>query len=245
MYETLRRKWQACEALANDRSTTDGERENARRRADEFRAKLDELERQNISSNYEQYVAQGLQARKNLHASQWVLGALARNVEIEYGKRTLQKYAKDIGVEYGTLRNYRATFEAWLNAAGRPENFAIATALNSHPDRYQVVARFPKLTFRQAREIMRSYKGGGSTSRARTSAGANTGANTGASASAGFGNSRRQHTASPPPPPPRPPPKPTLEQAREAYLGLALKLSMKERTREAIKIINKLGVRMS
>ncbi len=233
-HESLHRKWEACQRLANDPGATEGERENARAKAKQFRSMLDAMEQQTIDvadANYEHYVDQGRQAVKNIHLCQWALGALAHNVGIEYGKRQLQKYAEDIGAEYAALRHYRSTWQAWPTAQGRPESYSVAEALNSHPDRYKIVAKFPNLTVRQAAEIARLHKGGPSSS---SRAGAGSGRQQAAQPNA---SSSRQQS--------QPPPPLTLEQAREAYLALALRLPVKERTREAIKLLTLLGVKIS
>lgn len=217
-YELILRKWEACERLANDPGATDGERENARTKAKQFRAILDAMDVQTTDvtdANYKHYVEQGRQAVKNIHSSQWALGALAYNVRIEYGKSQLQNYAEDIGAVYSTLRHYRATWLAWLTPQGRPESFSVAEALNSHPDRYKLVAQFPNLTVEQATELVRLHKGKPAP---RASASASS-----------------QQQAAPL----------TLDQARDAYLGLALKLSKRERTEEALKILAALEIKMS
>jgi hypothetical protein len=224
-YASLNRKWEACERLANDPGATPGERESARTKAKQFRVLLDAMEVQTTDvgdANYKHYVEQGRQAVKNIHNSQCALGALAYNVRIEYGKSRLQQYADDIGAEYAALLHYRRTWQAWLTPQGRPESYSVAEALNPHPDRYKIVAKFPNLTVRQALEIVSLHKGKPTTR-------------------ASSGGSSRQKAAPPPPPPP----KLKLEQAREAYLELALKLPVKERNREAIKLLNLLGVKMS
>ena len=139
-HEAIFSKWEACERLAKDQSTTSGERNSARKQAERLKLKLDELaKQQSINLSYESYVQRGRQAVKTAHGSQWVLGALFHNIVIEYGKRRLQQFADDIGAAYSTLRNCRATWEAWPDVHGRPKNFSVAEALNYRPDRYKIM----------------------------------------------------------------------------------------------------------
>jgi hypothetical protein len=232
-YAAWRDTWEACVRLANDPGATDGERENARIKAKQFRDMLDAA---GHYEHYDEYVKHGQQAVKSLHNNQWTLGALAYNVQIEYGKRQLQRYADDIDVVYITLLHYRATWEAWPDVQGRPKNFSAAEVLNPHPHRYKIVAEFPDLTVRKATEIMRLYRDGQA---ARVQACVITDSEQqAAQPSASIG--QQQANEPQPPPPPL-----TLEQAREVYVELALKLPMKERTREAIKLLNLLEVKMS
>jgi hypothetical protein len=52
-------------------------------------------------------VQEGVAARKQIESAQWRLGDLAGEVVTNYGAKDLEKYVSCIGVEYGTLLNYR------------------------------------------------------------------------------------------------------------------------------------------
>jgi hypothetical protein len=237
-YDKLRRLFEACMALSNDKSTTDAERAIARKKAAMIAEKLHAMGR-NVSmdatddvaeANYKAYVEQGLQAKQNIHLSQWALGALASNITIEYKKGKLQEYAEDIGEEYSTLRHYRATYMAWRDPKGRPESFAVARALNTHPDRYQIVKDNPHLTAREAEDIMRQHK-------AKSAPGGK---------SAPRGKAKPQAQPQPQPSPqPTPQPQPDIDTAEKVYLELLLKRPVKERTRRLIKLMNDAEVKMS
>ena len=165
-YDKLRRQYNACMAMAADRSTTKFERATAKAKAKQIAAKLRTMGR-NVpiddvkdDNDYKLYVERGLQAKANIDASQWALGACAANIVIQDGAMKLQQYAKDIDVVYTTLRHYRATYRAWRRApGGYPTSFAVATALNTHPDRYQILTNNPNLTELEARDLMRKYRG--------------------------------------------------------------------------------------
>jgi hypothetical protein len=88
---------------------------------------------------------------------QWRLGELADRIEPKYGDQTLQKFAGAINCEYVLLKDYRTTFQAWPEKAGRPA-FQIARALNPHPQRFRIVNNEPNLTLRQARHKMKMWR---------------------------------------------------------------------------------------
>jgi hypothetical protein len=56
---------------------------------------------------YETLVDRGRMARQGLDRVQWELGDLAAEVVVKYGTESLQEYARAIGLDYGTLLNYR------------------------------------------------------------------------------------------------------------------------------------------
>lgn len=157
----------ACEEILRDETAT---REEIMDRADvprnvydKARAKLiaeRRLEQKKGTADdvslYDQYVVEGKAAVKH----QWVLGDLAIKVsELNtYGEGKLERYARDIGVEYKTLQNYQAVAKAWEISLRRDILFSIAMVLVTHPDRVAVVARDPHMTVEEAREIMRAYK---------------------------------------------------------------------------------------
>jgi hypothetical protein len=77
-------------------------------------------------------------------------------VEPKYGEQTLEHLAEDGGIDYGTLKSYRTTYRAWRNQPVRPKSFSVAKALNSHPQRGQIVQANPNITLKEAEEIIRS-----------------------------------------------------------------------------------------
>jgi hypothetical protein len=101
-------------------------------------------------------VAEMLEAATEDHQRR--LGELADRIEPKYGKRTLEVYAKTIGINKDTLERYRSVYRAWKkNPAPGPVSYAVQRALQNHPDRADIVARYPKLTQAQARAMMREY----------------------------------------------------------------------------------------
>jgi hypothetical protein len=105
---------------------------------------------------YEQYVADG----KTAAGFQWKLGDLAVKVSRlkVHGEATLERYASDVGVEYSTLRGYKAVAEAWPEVVARATNWTVARILTTHPDRVAIVAADPYMTAEKASEIMRAWK---------------------------------------------------------------------------------------
>jgi hypothetical protein len=63
--------------------------------------------------SWEQLVSMGIHARTVRETSQWVLGDLALEVTIVYGKDSLGKYAREINVDRETLARYRQVSRAW------------------------------------------------------------------------------------------------------------------------------------
>lgn len=59
------------------------------------------------AKTYEDFVSIGLLVREWKDKSQFVLGELASMVAVKYGEKSLQKYAKEIGIPYNSLRVYR------------------------------------------------------------------------------------------------------------------------------------------
>lgn len=89
-----------------------------------------------LDKDYETLVIEGLEARKGLESYQWKIGDLALLVATVYGECTLQKYAEDIGVEYSTLRHYRAVCQAYEFGRRRPNlSFSHHQAVAARPDR--------------------------------------------------------------------------------------------------------------
>jgi hypothetical protein len=73
--------------------------------------KVDKRERD--KKDWEQLVSMGIHARTVRETSQWVLGDLALEVTIVYGKDSLGKYAREINVDRETLARYRQVSRAW------------------------------------------------------------------------------------------------------------------------------------
>jgi hypothetical protein len=91
--------------------------------------------------------------------NQWRWGEIASTIEPKYGEATLEKYAEEVGINYTTLRNCEATWQAWKEfALRRAISFSAARELNSHPKRFEIAKKNLKLTFNQAREIMQRYR---------------------------------------------------------------------------------------
>ena len=57
--------------------------------------------------SWEELVAAGRRARMVRDAAQWALGDLSLQVEKVYGQNRLAAYAREVGVEPSTLKEYR------------------------------------------------------------------------------------------------------------------------------------------
>src|SRR5256886_6284876 len=57
--------------------------------------------------NWGRLVAEGRAARGAADAGRWRIGHLASRVVKQYGSRSLQAFAEDIGESYSTVRRYR------------------------------------------------------------------------------------------------------------------------------------------
>lgn len=230
-YDSLYSKWEACERLSRDPGTTEHERANARRHAARLRALLDQIGLQTVDvseANYRHYVNQGLQAQKYVNEYQWVLGKFASLVEIDYGRGQLKKYAADIHCHYDTLKDYRTTYNAWPTEEGRPA-FWIARVLNSHPNRYAIIKQNPNLTYREAKDIMRKFRG----------------------PQPGARSQRRSQQQAPQPdetitvePLEAEPPQLTIDQLRALYVAEIKRLPKAARGAEIVKFLNLTGVKM-
>jgi hypothetical protein len=64
---------------------------------------------------------------------QWRLGEICDKLEPKYGENTLQRFAEDIGKNYSTLKDYRATYRSWKTEIVRPRTYSVAQELASLP----------------------------------------------------------------------------------------------------------------
>jgi hypothetical protein len=83
---------------------------------------------------WEEYLAEGMEARESKDQSQWILGDLASAITVDYGENAIGKYSYAIGVEKKTLMNYRTVagkFEKGIREKYRKlsfSHFAVLTA---------------------------------------------------------------------------------------------------------------------
>jgi hypothetical protein len=107
-------------------------------------------------------VAKYQELEKNQCRDAMAQGELADKVEPIYGDRTLAKFAKAVGKSACTLARQRSVYRAWdgsgIQAPG-PVSYAVLRELQTHPDREAIVKEKPKITKREAQEIMREHHG--------------------------------------------------------------------------------------
>jgi hypothetical protein len=104
----------------------------------------------------------------------WRLGEIASGLETEYGQKTLEHYAKAIGVAACTLERHRNVYRAWhsdwhstskdrKSAPGPelPKSYSVARELQDADDRFDLIEANPNMSKREARDLrlMRAGKG--------------------------------------------------------------------------------------
>jgi hypothetical protein len=93
---------------------------------------------------------------------QWRLGELAHKLEPRYRDRTIAKFAEAIGRSSCTVARWRDVYRAWHNisAPGRKSiSYAVLRELATHPDRAQIIEKYPAITKRAAHDFMRKLQG--------------------------------------------------------------------------------------
>ena len=94
--------------------------------------------------NWGRLVAEGRAARSGADAGRWRIGHLATLVAKEYGARSLQNFADDIGESYSTVRRYRwvaARYEPTVRFRFQQLSFSHFQAVAGLPDREKWLAR--------------------------------------------------------------------------------------------------------
>jgi len=86
----------------------------------------------------------------------WRIAEIADLINPIYGAASMKKFVEATGINYSDLKKYRTTRKAWPVERGRP-SYAVAQALNAHPNRYPLVAQNPNLTRDDARELMEMW----------------------------------------------------------------------------------------
>ena len=107
-------------------------------------------------------IAQGKKLVKALDSSEMKLGELADRLQPRYGKKTLARFAEDIGTKVATLNRCRSVYRAFKGIEAPEPKFAVLKALQAHPLRDQIIKEQPNLTKREATTMMRDwYQGHG------------------------------------------------------------------------------------
>ena len=113
--------------------------------------------------DYQDFVSVGLEVRQFRDHSAWILGCLAIGIEKKYGFNTVGTFAKEIGVQVGSLEAYRWTVSCYLK--DDPE------FLPSEMISFGVLRSVAKLPAEQRREIIEDAEQNGMTvERARVEA---------------------------------------------------------------------------
>jgi hypothetical protein len=88
----------------------------------------------------------------------FAVGELADGVATKYGDKTLERYAKDIDINFNTLRRYRAMHRRYPDNKNRPKSMAVAKALASYPDREIIIQNYPDITEANALMAVKEFK---------------------------------------------------------------------------------------
>jgi hypothetical protein len=94
--------------------------------------------------NWGRLVAEGRQARGAADAGRWRIGHLARLVVKQYGARSVQQFAEDIGETYATVRRYRWVYKSYdpsVRFRYQQLSFSHFQAVAGLPDRAKWLAR--------------------------------------------------------------------------------------------------------
>jgi hypothetical protein len=105
-------------------------------------------------------VANGKKLAAALKSNEMQLGELADRLQPKYGDQTLTKFAKEIGVAAATLNRCRSVYRAYKGIEAPEPNFAVAKALQAHPDKAEIIKQYPDLTKRQATTMMQDWRRG-------------------------------------------------------------------------------------
>lgn len=100
---------------------------------------------------------------------QWRLAEIAANLELKYGDQTLENFAAQVGLEYGRLRNLKATWIAWKEIEIAPKgavSIDVARQLNAYGGkgeegkaaRAKLAPKLANMTQDQAVDKMREWK---------------------------------------------------------------------------------------
>ena len=109
--------------------------------------------------NYDDAVSEAKQIIATIESNEMRLGELADRLEPRYGEKTLEKFAKEIGVAVCTLERRRSVYRAWKEIpAPAPISFSVQQELQNHPDRARIIAENPNLTKGQARALTRAWR---------------------------------------------------------------------------------------
>lgn len=93
-------------------------------------------------ATWEDLILAGLELKVTENRTQWAWGDLALQVEVGYGEHSLEKFAEEVGVEFGNLQDYRRVAAAYEKSA-RAGNLSWRhhRLLASRPDRLEWLAR--------------------------------------------------------------------------------------------------------
>jgi hypothetical protein len=108
---------------------------------------------------WQEAIAEGKAIIAEMDRCWWRLAELADKVATSYGENRLAVFAKEIGAVPCTLERRLSTYRRWKEIpAVPPESYAVAQALQAHPNRAEIVAAKPTVTTVEAREMMSQWR---------------------------------------------------------------------------------------
>jgi hypothetical protein len=107
---------------------------------------------------YDEAVERGRNLVLVMKDSLFELGRITDRLEPKYGDSTLQRFAEEIGIDYGTLKSYRTTHKAWKDKSVRPKSFSVAKALNPHPRKAEIIQEKPDISVNDAVKEVETWK---------------------------------------------------------------------------------------
>lgn len=109
--------------------------------------------------NWDDLVAEGRKIEAGRNAAHWAHGDLAREVETEYGAKSLERFAADIDLAYNSLRTYRYVAARWENDT-RVSNvsWAVHREFAALDDRHELIRSRPTWTTAEARDLVKQRR---------------------------------------------------------------------------------------
>lgn len=113
-----------------------------------------------IVIEFEAAVAECVALAKKTDGNFLRLGEIGATVKTAYGAKTLNKLAKDAGINFSSLKSYVSIWRAYDPDFIKSQRLTFSTlqALVKHPDRAAILERNPKMTKAQALKLAREYK---------------------------------------------------------------------------------------
>jgi hypothetical protein len=124
-------------------------------------AGLEKAKKQSDAISYDAAVTEGKELVKEIKSNQMRLGELADRLQPKYGDKTLERFAKAIGIKAATVERWRSTYRKQKGKpATEPVSPSVLKALQGLPQPVQdkILKEKPNLTVREAHTHARDYR---------------------------------------------------------------------------------------